>query len=37
MIAMLFTPNYSGLLAFALGVILISSPKLVSQKAVHFS
>lgn len=43
MIAMLFTPNCSGLLAFALRVILTSAPKLVpwnafqsSEEWIHF-
>lgn len=37
MIAVLFAPNCSGLLAFALGVTLTSAPKLVHQKAVQLS
>lgn len=32
-----FTPNCSGLLAFALGVTLTSAPKLVPRKAVQSS
>lgn len=35
MVAMLFAPNCSGLLAVALGLILTSAPKLVPQKAVR--